>query len=151
MSLTSYKLTTRSTTRLTHVEEDNKEVIWLLHKPTRTPRPFSVIVVVGVYYPLGQSAENEKEMNEYITRGLGSILRDFPSAGVFIMGDFNQMKLNTLCRRFSMKKSVKAATRGNNVLDQIPTNMSDLYNDVVHLPPSCWSLQSSMLIKLSQA
>lgn len=74
-------------------------------------------------------------MNEYITRGLDSVLRDFPSAGVFIMGDFNQMKLSRLCRRFSMKKSVKAATRGNNVLDQILTNMSDLYNDVVHLPP----------------
>ena len=130
-----YVNTSIPTTRLTDLEEDNKEVIWLLLKSTRTPRPFSVIVVVGVYYPPGQSAENEKEMNEYITRGLDSILQDFPSAGVFIMGDFNQMKLNTLCRRFSMKKSVKAATRGNNVLDLILTNMSDLYNDVVHLPP----------------
>ena len=130
-----YVNTSIPTTRLTDLEEDNKEVIWLLLKPTRTPRPFSVIVVVGVYYPPGQSVENEKEMNEYITRGLDSILQDFPSAGVFIMGDFNQMKLNTLCRRFSMKKSVKAATRGNNVLDLILTNMSDLYNDVVHLPP----------------
>ena len=71
-----YVNTSIPTTRLTDLEEDSNEVIWLLLKPTRTPRPFSVIVVVGVYYPPGQSAENEKQMNEYITRGLDSILRD---------------------------------------------------------------------------
>ena len=51
------------------------------------------------------------------------------------MGDFNQMKLNTLCRRFKLKKSVRAPTRCANVLDQILTNMSDLYDNVVHLHP----------------
>ena len=85
--------------------------------------------------PPGQSAENEKEWIEYITKGLDSILRDYPSVGVCIMGDFNQMKLTTLCRRFNLKKSVRAPTRGANVLDQLLTNMSDLYDDVVHLPP----------------
>ena len=124
------------TTHLKNLEEDDKEVLWLLLKPPRTPRPFSAIIVVGIYFPPGQSAENEKEWIEYITKGLDSILRDYPSAGVcIIMGDFNQMKLNTLCRRFNLKKSVRAPTRGANVLDQILTNMSDLYDDVVHLPP----------------
>ena len=123
------------TTCLKNLEEDNREVLWLLLKPPRTPRPFSVIVVVGVYFPPGQSAESERELIEYITRGLDSVLRDYPSAGVCIMGDFNQMKLSRLCRRFNLKKSVKAPTRGTRVLDQILTNMSDLYKEVVHLPP----------------
>ena len=99
------------TTCLKNLEEDNREVLWLLLKPPRTSRPFSVIVVVGVYFPPGQSAESERELIEYITRGLDSVLRDYPSAGVCIMGDFNQMKLSRLCRRFSLKKSVKAPTR----------------------------------------
>ena len=49
------------------------------------------------------------------------------------VGDFNQMKLSSLCRRFNLKKSVKAPTRGTRVLDQILTNMSDLYKEVVFL------------------
>ena len=115
----AYVNTNIPTTHLRNLEEDNKEVLWLLLKPPRTPRPFSTILVVGVYFPPGQSVENEREWNEYITRGVDSILRDFPSAGVCITGDFNQMKLNTLCRRFNLKKSVRAPTRGANVLDQI--------------------------------
>ena len=131
----AYVNTNIPTTHLRNLEEDNKEVLWLLLKPPRTPRPFSTILVVGVYFPPGQSVENEREWNEYITRGVDSILRDFSSAGVCIMGDFNQMKLNTLCRRFNLKKSVRAPTRSANVLDQILTNMSDFYDEVMHLPP----------------
>ena len=44
-----------------------------------------------------------------------------------------------------MKKSVKAVTRGNNVLDQILTNMSDLYDDMMHLPRVF--IQSVFLVK----
>ena len=39
------------TTHPKNLEEDNKEVLWLLLKPPRTPRPFSAIIVVGVYFP----------------------------------------------------------------------------------------------------
>ena len=74
-------------------------------------------------------------MNEYLTVGLDSVLEDFPSAGVFVIGDFNKMKLNLLCSRFNLKKVVRSPTRGTNVLDQIITNMSELYNEVAHLPP----------------
>ncbi len=45
------------------------------------------------------------------------------------------MKLNVLCRRFNLKKVVRSPTRANNVLDQILTNMTNLYNEVIHLHP----------------
>ena len=118
-----------STPRLINVEAYDKEAIWLLLKPKRTQQPFSVIVVVGIYYPPGQTAEKEKEMNEYLTMGLVKVLQDYPS------GDFNPMKLTVLCRRFNLKKAVRQPTRGQNVLHQILTNMSELYNDVTYLPP----------------
>ena len=51
------------------------------------------------------------------------------------MGDFNQIKLNILCRRFNLKKSIRATTKGANVLDQILTSMSDFYDEVMHLFP----------------
>ena len=67
--------------------------------------------------------------------GLDKVLQIYPSAGLLLMGDFNQMKLTVLRRRFNIKKAVRQPTRGQNVLDQILTNMLDLYNDVTYLPP----------------
>jgi hypothetical protein len=78
-------------------------------------------------------------------RGLDSVLHDYLSAGECIMGDFNQMKMSTLCRRFNLKKSLKAPTRGTRTLDQILTNMSDLYKEVVHLPPVAHSDHQCLL------
>ena len=42
--------------RFSNVEEDCKEVLWLLLKPQRLPRPFSCIVMIVVYYPPGKTA-----------------------------------------------------------------------------------------------
>jgi exonuclease III len=81
-----------------------KKSLWLLLKPPRTPRPYSAIIVISVYYPPGQTTEDERVMYEYVTNGLDNILQDHPSAGVIIAGDFNKMRLNPLCRRFNLKK-----------------------------------------------
>ena len=134
------------TIRLTELEVDGKEALWLLLKPARIPRPYSSIVVTGVYFPPGQTAEDEREMYEYITKGLDSVLHDRPSAGIIVAGDFNKMRLNLLCRRFNLKKAVRAPTRGRNILEQILTNMPDLYNDVQHLPPIGRSDHQSLLL-----
>ena len=63
--------------RMTHLEEENKEVIdiWLLLKPPRTPRPYSTIVAAVVYYPPGQSAEQAIDMNEYLTTCIDVLVR----------------------------------------------------------------------------
>jgi hypothetical protein len=92
------------TTRLTNIEEDGKEVLWLLLKPSRTPRPYSAIIVIGVDYLPGHTTEDEIAMYEYVTNGLDKTLQDHPSAGVIIAGDFNKMRLNLLFRRFNLKK-----------------------------------------------
>ena len=65
------------TTRLTNLEDEDQKVLWLHVKPKRAPRLFSVIIVVGVYYPPGQTAENERGMNEYLTKGLDFVMQDF--------------------------------------------------------------------------
>ena len=108
------------------LEQDGKEVMFLLLKCAKIPRQFSSILVVGAYY---------KDMLFFLTNAIDSILRDRPSIGLIVTGDFNHMNLNPLCSRFNLRKVVKASTRGRNTLDQILTNMSDLYNDVKHLLP----------------
>ena len=83
----------------------------------------------------GQAATNDTSMIEYLTNGIDSILQSYPSAGIIIAGDFNKMKLGSLCNRFDLRKIVKKPTRGNNILDRIVSNMSPLFNEVQHLPP----------------
>ena len=140
-------------TRLHDLEEDGKEVLFLLLKCAKIPTPFSSILVVGVYYPPGQSAEAEKDMLFFLTNAIESVLRDRPSIGLIVTGGFNHMNLNPLCSRFNFiggvppmgsrvpfallpfgiyiypisfnnNKVVQAPTRGRNSLDKILTNMS---------------------------
>jgi hypothetical protein len=66
---------------------------------------------------------------------MDTVLAERPSAGIFVTGDFNKLDLNPLCRRFDLQKQVKSTTRGKNILDQMLTNMSDLYDEVLHLLP----------------
>ena len=122
-------------TRLHDLEEDGKEVMFLLLKCAKIPRPSSSILVVVVYYSPDISAEAEKDMLFFLTNAVDTVLRDRPSMGLIVTGDFNHMNLNPLCSRFNLRKVVKAPTRGRNTLDQILTNMSDLYKDVKPLPP----------------
>ncbi len=121
--------------RLPELEEEGKEALWLLLKPPRTPRPYSSIIAVCVYHRPGQTKENERDMLDYLTQKMDIALAERPSAGIFVAGDFNQLDLNPLRRRFNLRKMVKSPTRGKNILDQILTNMSDLYEEVLHNPP----------------
>ncbi len=73
---------------------------------------------------------------------MDNALAERPSVGIFVAGDFNQLDMNPLCRRFNLRKQVKSPTSGKNVLDQILTNMSDLYEDVLYNPSIAWTLRS---------
>ena len=133
--------------RMAHLEEESKEVIWLLLKPPRTPRPYSTVAVAIVCYPPGQSAEQAIDMIEYLTTCIDNVLRQRLSSGIVIGEDFNQLKLKELCNRFNLKRSVTKPTRGQNTLDQILTNMLPLFDTVDHLPPLGRSDHQCLLIK----
>ena len=118
-----------------NLEAVDKEVLWYFTRHHEA-RPFSCIITIALYYPeFRKNATKEKELNDHITAGLDGLLRDRPSAGIVITGDFNHLDPRQLCQRFCLRKIVKAPTRGNNILDQVLTNMSNLYGDAQHLPP----------------
>ena len=56
-----------------------------------------------MYYPPGQTSEDEKALNEYVTNVLDKSLRDYPLAGVIIAGDFNKMRLRGCADVFTSK------------------------------------------------
>ena len=59
--------------------------------------------------------EAEKEMLRYLSHGIDLFLRDHPSAGLLIVGDFNKVNPSSMCRQFNLRKSVKAPTRGSDL------------------------------------
>ena len=132
---------------LTNLEIEDKEVLWLLLSPKRFPRPYSCIIVVGVYFPPGKPIFERTEMVDYLTDSLDTALLSYPNAGIIVDGDFNKMEINPLCRRFNLRKCVRSPTRGGNILDQILTNMCNVFNNVQHLPALCNSDHQCLLIK----
>ena len=107
------------------------EILWVKLRPYRLPREFSCIVV-GLVYHLPQADNNE--LYDHLITSLDTILASHPTAGVIVMGDFNQFNFRRLCRNTSLKQIVKKSTRGNATLDLIFTNMKSWYNDPETLP-----------------
>ena len=128
-------------------ENEDKEVLWLKLFPPRLPRPFSFILVACIHFPPGKTAEEEKNMIEYLTNCIDAVLKDNPSVGVLLAGDFNKLCNRNLCRRFNLQSLVHAPTRGINFLDQILTNMYSLFEHTLHLPPLRKSDHQCLLIE----
>jgi hypothetical protein len=85
-------------------------------------------------------------MCEYLTRGLDSVQRD-PTSTSIIAGDFNQMKLNTLWRRFILKR-LSRLHKASECSGPNFSQMSELYNDVQHLSRISRSDHQCLLIVL---
>ena len=49
------------------LEEDDKEVLWLLYSSTRMLRPFNCIIIARIYFPPGKTASDKKEVIENIS------------------------------------------------------------------------------------
>ena len=85
-------------------------------------------------------------MIEYLIKNLDQLLCERPSSAIIVAGDFNKLNLTNLCNCFNLKKSILYPTRGKNVLDQVLTNMRDMYKPTQHLPPLGRSDQNCLLL-----
>ena len=106
-------------------------------------------LAAGIYFLPGKTVEEEEDMIDYLTNCTDAVLKDNPSAGVLLAGDFNKLCRRNLCRRFILKSLVRTPTRGNNILDQILTNMDSLFEHTLHFPPLGKSDHQCLLIKPS--
>ena len=79
--------------RLLKLEEEEGEVLWLKLFSKRIPWPYGCIVFAGVYYPLGKSITEEKDMTNYLTQSLDTALRENPSAGILLETSINLISI----------------------------------------------------------
>ena len=123
------------TMRLENIEASDKDVLWLLHTPSRISRPFSCIFTAALCFPPWKTCTEERELIDHVTECLHNLLIERPSAGITITGDFNHLNPRQLCQRFSLRRLVKMPTCGQDIVDQFLSNMGELYCEAQLLPP----------------
>ena len=109
---------------LTDLYNDYHEVLWCLLRPKRLPRGFSHIIAAVVYHP---PDANNISMKEYLKNSLEFIESNYPNSAIILGGDFNKLCFKSPAKLFHLKPIINFPTRGNNILDQIFTNLQDFY------------------------
>ena len=116
---------------------DNLECIWVTVRPGWLPRSVSNIVICGVYYPGSNSVYSPKQeaLIFHITTSVQYLKRKYVNPLFFIMGDFNDLPIDSISAVCEFKQVVKVITRGEATLDLILTNKSNsLFEEPVSLP-----------------
>ena len=80
------------------------------------------------------SADDSHLLN-HLLKSLSTVESIFPNSGVILLGDFNKLNISRLKNNFKLKQIFKFATRGQNKLDLILTNLKDYYENPTTLPP----------------
>ena len=116
---------------------------WFLMKLKRLPRGINAVILATAYHP---PSSNDSLLRAHFFQNLDLILFKFPNSAIIIMGDFNQFNTANLCSSFKLKKVVTLPTRGNNILDQVYSTLSQYYLNAQILPPIGMSDHSCILI-----
>lgn len=105
------------------------EMLTVSLRPYYLPREFSTLVISCVYIPPGA---NTNAAAELAAQNVHVMLNKYPGAPVFIMGDFNSCKLDSVLPSF--EQYVDSPTRKNNVLDLCYGNINNAYTARVQPP-----------------
>ncbi len=123
--------------RLTHLEEEEHEALWVWFRPSRLSRGLSCIIAAVLYFPLRSSATAQPDLliSQYLDSCFRYIECNYQQAAIVILGETNKYKSETICSRHGLKLIVAGATRKASQLDSIFTNISSMYQTPEHLPP----------------
>ena len=113
------------------------EILYVSIRPSRLPRSVSNIVLFAIYYPgsTSQYAPPQEDIIMHLIESIQFINNKYANPLIFLLGDFNDLKIIDLCESCQLKQVVEVPTRNNAILDLILTNLDNcLYKDPVTLP-----------------
>ena len=111
-------------TRLSILEDEDLEVLWLKIMPKRSPRKISCVLLACIY---STQDTDFLRMRDHRITGIHKTLRKHPDCGILITGDFNQLNDTFLRTDYRLVQVVTTSTRGVAILDKVWTNMADVY------------------------
>ena len=118
---------------------------WFVIKPNCLRRRINSIILGTVYHP----PQNDNKLPAYLFSSLDSALASYPCSAIVVLGDFNQFKPGNLCSSFKLKRLITKPMRGNKILDQAYSTMSQYYDKALILPQVGLSDYSSALLQPS--
>ena len=68
-----------------------------------------------------------QNLSKHIIDSCDHLLRKYPDAGVFIVGDFNNLRTDYFAKHLNLNQIVTKKTWKNNILDMIFTNCAAYY------------------------
>lgn len=116
--------------RLTQVDSDAFEVLWVALRPKILPRPLCSVIVCVVYCPPWFSSENKKLLAKYIVGSVDKLNRSLTNSAVIICGDFNTLDTYLFNKYLLLHQVVYGPTgkRSNRILDKIFINCNKYYS-----------------------
>lgn len=112
---------------------DELEVLWAWARPPRLPRTISGLILCVVYYP--PSSLYGELLIEYISASLDLFQAKYPGAGIVLLGDFNRLDTDLVCRLTGLVQVVNTPTRDQSILDKIMTNIQQHYKEPLSTSP----------------
>ena len=133
------------------MESSRFECIWLWLRPKRLPRPLCGIVICLIYNPPDSSAQDVRDLDEYLIDSSDKLRNIYPDCGIVILGDFNNYDPKNLISNQGFKQVVHQPTRGSAILDLIVTNLHRMYEEPQMLAPLGTSDQISKDVRNSNS
>ena len=92
--------------------------------------------MVGLFYfAPNQNLQSKQNFIEKLNGSIDRIQLKYPYAGIFLLGDKNDLSLDSTCRNFNLKQMVDfPTTKGGTQLDVIYTNIKQYYKKPTLLP-----------------
>ena len=89
---------------LTEFNDINFDTLWIYVRPYKLYRGFSCLIVCVAYKP--PSSDNDAFI-DHLRTTLDIALNKYPSAGIFLLEDFNRCPVSSLLRHFTSKQIEK--------------------------------------------
>ena len=122
---------------------DDLEIVWVQCRPTRLPRQISQLFFCALYHP--PASLNADLLLEHLTQTVDLIQTRHPDAAVIILGDMNNLDVESLCNGGILTQVVDQPTRDQAILDKIITNVGNFYAKPLISAPIGLSDHSSVL------
>jgi hypothetical protein len=112
-----------------------EEILWMCIRPKVLPRPLNIIMVGLFYFAPNQNLQSKQKFIEKLNGSIDRIRIKYTYAGIFLLGDQNDLSLDSTCRNFNLKQMVDfPTTKGGTQLDVIYTNIKQYYKKPTLLP-----------------
>lgn len=91
-----------------------------------SPQTLSGITVCVVYNPSNRSAQEQRNLDEYLVYSTDYFRNKYPDCGLVTLGDFNNFDISSLTSGHNLKQVVYLPTRGAAILDLIVNYLCNL-------------------------